>query len=57
MCSCRSTVEMNPIRNYEVVSWIPGLAQWVNDLAIQCCHELWCRLQMGLGSDVAVAVV
>ena len=30
---------------------IPGLAQWV-----KCCHELWWRLQMGLGSCVAVAV-
>ena len=26
---------------------IPGLAQWVGDL---CCHELWCRSQMQLGS-------
>ena len=24
---------MNPIRNHEVVGAIPGLAQWVNDLA------------------------
>ena len=24
---------------------------------IQSCHELWCRLQMRLGSGVAVAVV
>ena len=26
-------------------------------LRIQHCHELWCRLQMQLGSGVAVAVV
>ena len=25
-------------------------------LRIQCCHELWCRSQMGLGSHVAVGV-
>ena len=23
---------------------------------IWCCHELWCRLQMRLGSRIAVAV-
>ena len=43
----------NPTRNHEVVGSIPGLAQWVKDLA---CRELWCRLQMQLGSHVAVAV-
>ena len=26
-------------------------------LRIQCCHELWCRSQMQLGSGVALAVV
>ena len=26
-------------------------------LRIRCCRELWCRLQMQLGSGVAVAVV
>ena len=28
------TVETNPTRNHEVVGSIPGLAQWVNDLAL-----------------------
>ena len=32
---------MNPTRNYEVSGSIPGLAQWVNDLALLW---LWCRL-------------
>ena len=30
----------NPTRNYEVASLIPGLAQWVKDLALLW---LWCR--------------
>ena len=32
--SHRGTAEMNPIRNREVVGSIPGLAQWVEDLAL-----------------------
>ena len=28
------TAEMNLTRNYEVVDSIPGLAQWVKDLAL-----------------------
>ena len=44
--------EMNPTRNHEVPGLISGLAQW-----IWCCRELQCRLQMQLGSCVAVAVV
>ena len=35
---------MNPTRNHEVASSIPGLAQWVEDLALLC---------YGLGSDSA----
>ena len=34
---------------------IPGLSQWVKDPA--CCRELWCRLQMRLGSGVAVTLL
>ena len=30
---------IHPTRNHEVVASIPGLAQWVKDLA-----SLWCRL-------------
>ena len=33
---------------------IPGLTQWVKD---QHCCKLQCRLQMWLGSSLAVAVV
>ena len=35
------TEKMNLTRNHEVVSSIPGLAQWVEDLALLW---LWCRL-------------
>ena len=28
----------------------------LSGLRIWCCHELWCRLQMRLGSCAAVAV-
>ena len=44
----------DPIRNDEVAGSIPGLAQWVK---IWRCRELWYRLQMRLGSRVAVALV
>ena len=46
---------MNPINNHEVACLIPGLSQWVKDLAL-----LWAvvyTLQMWLGSHVAMAVV
>ena len=33
-CSCHGTAEMNPTRNPEVSGSIPGLAQWVKDLAL-----------------------
>ena len=44
----------NPTRNHEISGLIPGLAQWVKDLALL---ELWCRLQTQVGSHVAVAVM
>ena len=36
--------------------WVPSLAS-LSGLRIQCCHELWCRLQTWLGSHIAVAVL
>ena len=47
------TVERNPTSIHEDMGFIPGLTRWVGDLVL---HELWCRLQMRLGSHVAVAV-
>jgi len=42
----------NKTRNHELVGSVPDLS----GLRIQCCYEL-CRLQMGLRSSIAVAVV
>ena len=39
--------------NLKDVGLIPGL---LGKLSIRRCHELWWRLQMQLGSGVAVAV-
>ena len=48
---CGSAVT-SPTRIHEDVGLIPGLAC---GLRIQLCHELWCKLQMGLRSCVALA--
>ena len=35
--------------------WVQILAL-LSGLRIQCCRELWCRLQMWFGSGIAVAL-
>ena len=41
--SRHGAVETNPTRNHEVADLIPGLSQWVKDLALLWLW-LWCRL-------------
>ena len=55
--SPHSSVITNLTSIHEDVCSIPGLAWWPCQLRIWHCCEIWCRLQMQLGSWVAVAVV
>ena len=45
--------ETNLTRNNEVAVRFLAL---LSGLRLRCCRELWCRLQMWLGSGVAMAV-
>ena len=54
--SSRGAAEMNPTRNHEVVSSIPGLTQLLTIPRCHCC-ELWYWSQTRLRCCVAVAVV
>ena len=63
---CPVVLERGECRSPVVVQWkrilLASLRMQVQSLdslsglRIQCCHELWHRLQTRLGSDVAVAV-
>ena len=52
-----------PVVAQQVTNHLVSMRMWVQSLAllsrlrIQHCRELWCRLQMGVGSGAAVAVV
>ena len=54
--SHHGSVLTNLTRNHEVAGSIPGSLASLNGLRIRCCRELWCRLQMRLGSGIAVAL-
>ena len=47
----RKQIQLGTMRlQVQSLAWLRGLRIW-------CCHELWCRSQMRLGSGVAVALV
>ena len=48
--------QQNMTSIHENVGSIISLAKF-NGLRIQCCHELWWKVQMRFGSGVAAAVV
>ena len=48
-------VAQQKIRLVTIRMWVQFLAL-LSELRIQCCCELWCRLQTQHGSGVAVAV-
>ena len=49
-------VQQNQILLVSMRTQVQSLAS-LSGLRIRCCHELWCRSHMRLGSGVAVAVV
>ena len=51
-----AVAQQKQIRLVSTRTQVRSLAS-LSGLEIQRCHELWCRLQMRLGSGVAVAVV
>ena len=44
--SHRGLLETNVTSIHEDAGSIPGLTHLLSELRIQCCHELWWRLQM-----------
>ena len=52
-CSPCGSVVTNPTSIHATRVWFLSL---LSGLRIRLCHELWCSLQMWLGSDLAMAV-
>ena len=49
--------ETNPTRNHEIADSIPGLAQWINDLAFPLSCGVGLRQRLGFGGPAAVAQI